>query len=90
VVSIERENKSAWSSKQAHNQLKRLTAELAALADWKEDIQRRLEHAIELQDRGVLFPIEQDVLSDEVRAWRLAAAHAVLDLASEDDMRRVA
>ena len=36
-----------------------LTAQLAFLADWKEDIDRRIDRAMQLQDRGALFAQEQ-------------------------------
>ena len=60
--------------------LRRLTARLDALCVWRDDIQRRIEHARELQERGALFRQEQDDLIDAVRSWRLAAARVGLDL----------
>ena len=68
-----------------------LTARLAALAAWRDDIQERIDRAICLQDRGALFAIEQDDLIDAVRAWKLAAARMVLDLdRRRDDAERQA
>ena len=64
-----------------------LTAQLAFLADWKEDIDRRIDRAMQLQDRGALFAQEQDDLIDAVRAWRLAAASVALH---PIDVRRAA
>ena len=68
--------------------LRRLTARLDAMVIWRDDLQRRIEHAQELQERGSLFAQEQDDLIDGLRAWRLAAAGVGLELNGADDMRR--
>ena len=67
--------------------LRRLTAKLAALADWRDSILDRIEHAKRMQDAGCLFAVEQDDLADAVRSWRLACARVVLDL-EIGDIRR--
>ena len=71
--------------------LRRLTARLAFMADWRDDLAERLLHAKQMQDAGCLFPIEIDDLADATRAWRLAAGRVVLDLGrSNSIMRRLA
>ena len=64
----------------ARQRLVRLTARLDAMVIWRDDIQRRIEHARELQERGALFAQEQDDLIDAVRSWRLTCARVVLNL----------
>ena len=70
----------------AAQRLNRLTARLGALCVWRDDILDRIDTAQDLQDRGALFPLEQD--GDAVAAWRLAAGGVVLDIGHQDDMRR--
>ena len=83
---------SGWLNTSTANQsptqaIRLLTARIAFLADWKEDIERRIAVARELLDRGALFAQEQDDLIDAVRAWRLAAASVALH---SIDVRRAA
>ena len=72
--------------------LRRLTARLAFMADWRDDLAERIDRAMQMQERGALFPQEQDDLIDAVRAWRLTCARVLLDLDAKGlkDMRRVA
>ncbi len=65
--------------RQGSAEIRRFTAKLAALAVWKEEIDRQIEYAANLQERGCLFPIELDVLDEAVRASCLAAARVVLE-----------
>ena len=65
--------------------IRRLTARLAFMADWRDDLAERIDRAIQLQASGALFTIEQDDLADGVRAWRAHAACIALDLS---DTRR--
>ena len=58
--------------------LRRLTARLAFMADWRDHIVERIDRAMQLQERGALFAQEQDDLIDATRSWRLAAARVVL------------
>jgi hypothetical protein len=60
--------------------LRRLLAKLGTLVIWRDDILYRIDRAMQLQERGALFAIEQDDLIAAVAAWRLAAAGVVLDL----------
>ena len=67
--------------------LRRLTARLAFMADWRDDLAERIDRAIQMQARGALFAIEQDDLEHAVRAWRTHAACIALGLS---DTRRAA
>ena len=60
--------------------VRRLAALLDSLAVRRDDLLERIDRAQALQERGALFPIEQDDLIDGVRAWRAHAAGISLDL----------
>ena len=75
--------------------LRRLTARLAFLADWKENIERRIADVdARLWEPNWFFSRvyqdEVDDLTDAIAAWRLAAAGVVLELADVGDVRRPA
>lgn len=60
-----------------------LTARLAYLADWKEDIEARIADASDRLDRGALYQDQLDDLIDAVEAWRQAADRLVFDILDE-------
>ena len=62
--------------------VRRLTAVLDAVAVRRDDLLDRIDRAMQLQERGALFAIEQDDLIDATAAWRLAAARVALDLSA--------
>ena len=80
VLSSRPQGSPQQKSHAARQRLVRLTARLDAMVIWRDDIQRRIEHARELQERGALFAQEQDDLIDAVRSWRLTCARVVLNL----------
>ena len=62
--------------------VRRLTAVLDAVDVRRDDLLDRIDRAMQLQERGALFAIEQDDLIDATAAWRLAAARVALDLSA--------
>ena len=64
----------------AQARLRELTGRNAFLEVWKRDLLERIAHAQWLQERGALFPVEQDDLGDAVRSWKLSALDVALDM----------
>jgi hypothetical protein len=63
--------------------LRRLTAQIAALADWRDDLPKMIAAAEHHLEHGQLIAEEIDILREAVLQWRLEVSGLILEMTRE-------